>query len=370
VPSSTLLAAAGVAVLALATADIFITVLHHWGGAGPLARRLAAVVWWVARMVVRPLPPHRGRLVLSLFGPALIPLTLALWATLAVLGFGLIYLAGMPGSFAVSEQAAAPTTFADAMYVSGVAFFTLGFGEIVPTSGALRMLSVVQAGAGFALITLSISYFISVYAAFSRQKALAETVYGLSEGGGGAGFVARHRPEMGGIAGLEAELARYRDQLAEIRAAYRDYPIIHYFVPQQSYESLLRLVLVAREITLLLDTAVDAERCPRLAGLGRRTGLEHAASAVTDSLAKALFGGSEAEARRRLEADPLTDEDRARLRECFREGRDRLAGAGVAVREDAEAMETYVARRRVWERVLHRCAVWVGEDWEAVRGGP
>jgi hypothetical protein len=47
--SSALLIVGGAAVLTLAVVDIFITVLHHWGGAGPLSARLARAVWWVAR---------------------------------------------------------------------------------------------------------------------------------------------------------------------------------------------------------------------------------------------------------------------------------------------------------------------------------
>jgi hypothetical protein len=128
-------------------------------------------------------------------------------------------------------------------------------------------------------------------------------------------------------------------------------------------------VFVARDLTLLLDTAVDADRCRRLAGLGRRAGLEHAARRSRirwrGAVRRVGSGGPQ-----KLEADPLGDEDRARLRECFREARELLREAGVPVREDADAEESYVAQRRVWERVLQRCAERVGEDWEEVRGGP
>jgi hypothetical protein len=366
------LAAAGVAVLVLATVDVFVTVLHHWGGAGPLAGRLARGAWWGSRHAVKLLPVRRRRAVLSVVGPALIPVTLAFWAALAITGFGLVYASGGPDAFGWTDQTPPPTTLLDALYVSGVTFFTLGFGEITPRSGTFRLLSVLQAGSGFALITLGISYFTSVYTAFARQKALAETVAARTAQDGAVGFVARLPPHGGGAPLLGVELAGFRDGLAEIRSAYTAYPIIHYFVAAHARESLLRLVFVARDVSLLLDTAVDPTQCPEVAGLGRRTGLEHAADAVAESLARALYGGTETEARREAEKDAMEEgegDEQARWRERFRRSRDVLRGAGIPVRTDDAAEEEYVARRRGWQRVIRRCAEVVGEEWEEVSGG-
>jgi hypothetical protein len=365
--TSLALAVAGTALLILATVDVFITVLHHWGGAGPLAARLARGAWWISRRVVPRLAPTRQRGVLSVVGPALIPVTLAMWAGIAITGFALVYLAWMPEAFAATEQTPPPTTLGDALYVSGVTFFTLGFGEIVPLSGGMRFLSVLEAGAGFALITLGISYFTSVYTAFSRQKTLGETVFARSGGNGAAGFICRHPADAVGATILAAELTHFRDGLAEIRAGYSDYPIIHYFVAARPRESLLRLVFVAREVSLLLDVAVDPEDTS-VAGLGRRVGLEHAADAVAQSLAQALFGGTEGEAEREARRTDEGRADDAPLRADFREARERLREAGFGVRDDADAEEEYVSRRRAWERPIRRCAEVAGEDWEEVRG--
>jgi hypothetical protein len=366
------LAAAGVAVLVLTAVDVFVTVLHHWGGAGPLAGRLGRGAWWGARHAAKRLPGRYRRAMLSVVGPALIPVTLACWAGLAITGFGLVYASGGPDAFGWTDQTPPPSTLLDALYVSGVTFFTLGFGEITPLSGTFRLLSVLQAGSGFALITLGISYFTSVYTSFARQKALAETVAALTAEDGAAGFVARFPPHAGGAPLLGRELASFRDRLADILSAYTDYPIIHYFVAARARESLLRLVFVARDVSLLLDTAVDPDRCPEAAGLGRRTGLEHAADAVAQSLARALYGGTEAEARRSAAgggADGENDGMETRWRERFRSSREVLRAAGFPVRADAAAEDEYVARRRGWQRVIRRCAEAVGEDWEEVSGG-
>ena len=49
-------------------------------------------------------------------------------------------------------------------------FFTLGYGDIVPTSGAARALSVFEAGMGFAFLGVVIGYIPVVYSSFSRRE--------------------------------------------------------------------------------------------------------------------------------------------------------------------------------------------------------
>jgi Ion channel len=48
-------------------------------------------------------------------------------------------------------------------------FFTLGYGDIVPTSGFSRTLAVVQAGMGFAFLGVVIGYLPVIYASFSNR---------------------------------------------------------------------------------------------------------------------------------------------------------------------------------------------------------
>ena len=56
------------------------------------------------------------------------------------------------------------------VYHSGETFFTLGYGDIVPTSGGARALSVIEAGMGFAFLGVVIGYIPVVYASFSRRE--------------------------------------------------------------------------------------------------------------------------------------------------------------------------------------------------------
>ena len=100
---------------------------------------------WIARHIKK---PSRQQNFLGYFGPLSLILLLGFWASSLILGFALIQY-GIGGHEQLSGE---PLNFGKILYHSGETFFTLGYGDIVPTSGAARALSVFEAGMGFAFI--------------------------------------------------------------------------------------------------------------------------------------------------------------------------------------------------------------------------
>jgi hypothetical protein len=354
----------GAAVLLLLVVDIFVTVLHHWGGQGPLGKRFVRAVWRAAIAATSGLSAGRRRQVLGRVGPALIPLMLGVWALLAVFGFALLYLPWIPTSFSAGPSVPPPGSLWDAAYFSGVTFFTLGYGDLVPLTTGLRILAFVQAGAGFALVTLAISYFLSVYAAYSRQKVLAESLFYQSGGTADAArIIARHLAGGDSPGPLRGDLARLRDGLAEIRSQYANYSIMHYFVPSDPQRSLLRVLFVLHDLSLLLDTALDASGRPELEGLGERSGLLTGVESARKSLSTGISGdGGDRDHRVPPDAE-------RQWAERFGRALDTLRRHGVPAREDPAAVREYCRRRREWEPELRESAAFLGEDWAEVAGG-
>ena len=103
---------------------------------------------------------------LGYFGPLSLILLLGFWAAGLILGFALIQY-GIGGHEQLTGE---PLTFGKIVYHSGETFFTLGYGDIVPTSGPARALSVFEAGMGFAFLGVVIGYIPVVYASFSRRE--------------------------------------------------------------------------------------------------------------------------------------------------------------------------------------------------------
>jgi hypothetical protein len=189
---------AGLALLGVVTLDVHAAVLHHWGSDGPLSGRLSSVFFRLAVGLSRRLRPVTRRRVLGQVGPLMIPLTVALWAALTVVAFALIYLPWIAASFVPDTNVAAPARFADALHFSGVTFFTIGFGDIVPSGRAMRVISVVQGGAGFAFITLVISYFTALYGGYSHQRTAAASLqFQLGPGADASRFIVDHLADPG-----------------------------------------------------------------------------------------------------------------------------------------------------------------------------
>lgn len=347
---------AGVAVLGLLVVEVFATVLHHWGGSGPLGRAATRLVWAVARRSTSGLDARRRRVVLGYVGPFLIPLALLLWGALAIGGFALLYRPWMPHGFNAVGPTASPGLFTDALYFSGVTFFTLGFGDLVPTDGWMRVLAVAESGSGFALITLAISYFTSVFPAYSHQQVLADSVLDQTDGTADAArLIAQQlRADPSGRT-LAAELARLRDGLARVQVEYGSYPILHHFVASVPGRSLVRLLFVLQDTVLLLDVAVHSERHPELAGLGERTGLGRTCARTRADLVRTLGG-------RRPRPAP----DPGLWTEHFQHASRTLQRAGLAVQDDRSAAERYQQGRAAWEPELRAAAEALGEAWAEI----
>ena len=103
---------------------------------------------------------------LGYFGPLSLILLLGLWAAGLIFGFALLQY-GAGGHVQIGNE---PITFGLLVYHSGETFFTLGYGDIVPSSGIARALAVLNAGLGFAFLGVVIGYLPTIYSAFSRRE--------------------------------------------------------------------------------------------------------------------------------------------------------------------------------------------------------
>jgi hypothetical protein len=110
--------------------------------------------------------PSRREAVLGYFGPLSLLVMLGLWAVGLICGFALIQY-GAGDHITLNDR---PVTFGLLLYHSGETFYTLGYGDVVPNSALSRLLSVVEAGMGFAFLGVVIGYLPTVYAAFSNRE--------------------------------------------------------------------------------------------------------------------------------------------------------------------------------------------------------
>jgi hypothetical protein len=145
-------AALGALLVVLGMVEVFLTVLHY-DGSSLLGRRVNRGTWWAVRTATAPLPRRSRSYLRCLGAPLMIPVSLAVWLSLEVVGFALLYHPGLfAGNFDV--PAGSKPGFVLALYTSIVTLSTLGYGDVTPTAPLFQALTGLEALIGFALLTL------------------------------------------------------------------------------------------------------------------------------------------------------------------------------------------------------------------------
>jgi hypothetical protein len=360
---SLLCMAAGFALLVLVARDVHVTILHSSGRNGPLSRLLTRAIWGIARATAFRLPRQQRHSRLNSVGPVLMPLLIGLYIMSLVAGFALIYYPHMPRSFSVNADAASPG-WVESLYFSGITLTTLGYGDIVPRTNAMRALVFLEAASGFGLISLSITYLLTVYSALERKRAAAVAFYHEAEGGADVvGFVANHLV-AGKLPGLPASLRLAARDLQETLESHVEHPILHYFHPSQVYKSLPRVLFLSLEICAVIKSCVDGEEYNDLHERAEVRILESSALHVLNEFTALL----ELEKRSSRRAETRFEEAR-RWRGRYEQSLERLSEIGIKERADAAAgWKVYQALRDEWEPQLYALASYLGYDWDEVTG--
>jgi hypothetical protein len=357
---------AGVGLLLLVAYDVYATVLHASARYGPVGERLNRAVWRLTRAVALRLARARRHKLLNAVGPLLLPALIATYIVLLTLAFALIYYPRLATQFTHAHPQR-DYGFTDALYASGITLTTLGYGDIAPRSTLVRLLSVLEAASGVALISLAITYLITVYTALEHKRAAALSIYHQAgEGADAAGFIAHHF--VGGrFYGLRDALRVATRDIQSLLEAHVEHPVIHYFHPLEVYKSLPRMLFVLLEACSVIRATFDTDEYEELRNYPEVRTLEASARHVLLNLVESL--DLERRARPRRDLPKEAEEDERRWRRRYQETLERLAEAGIRTRADREAgWQEYRGQRQDWESKLRRLSLHLGYDWDEICG--
>ncbi len=357
--------ALGVALLLFVVYDVYATILVARAQAGPISETLNRGAWRMARLVAFRLSRPRRHRALHAVGPLLLPALVAAYVLILIAGFALIYYPHLPDDFNFAH--AVESRSVEAFYFSGVTLTTVGYGDITPRTTAMRFVALFEAASGFALISLGVTYLLSVYRALERKRAIALSFYHQAdEGADAAGFIAHHF--VGGrFYGLEGVLRTAARDIQELLESHVEHPIIHYFHPVEVYKSLPRVLFLTLETCAVIRSCLDAEAYPQTTGHPEVRTLEASARHVLGELSAAL--NLVDDKRRRHHHAPARFEEARRWHHRHRQTLARLRAAGIAIAPDeAGGWELYRAQREEWEAQLYRFARFLGYEWDEVTG--
>jgi hypothetical protein len=195
----------------------------------------------------------RREAMLGYFGPLSLILLMVMWAMGLIFGFAMLqYGTGQHLQF-VGQVA----SFRMLLYHSGETFFTLGYGDIVPTTYVARGLAVLEAGMGFAFLGVVIGYLPTIYSAFSQR----EIEISLLDARAGspptvAEFLARfgNCPQQTVLDQIFRDWERWSTEILE---SHLSYPVLSFFRSQHSNQSWLAALTTMLDASAVVMAGID-----------------------------------------------------------------------------------------------------------------
>ena len=197
--------------------------------------------------------PSRRENFLGYFGPLSLIFLLMLWAAGLIFGFGLLQFGAGEHVLLNNE----PITFGRVLYFSGETFFTLGYGDITPTSALARALAVLEAGMGFGFLGTVIGYLPTIYSSFSRR----EVQISLLDAHAGSPptaveLLARLGPDLQQRL-LDQILHEWERWSGEVLESHISYTALSFFRSQHSNQSWLGALTTILDTCALVIAGVD-----------------------------------------------------------------------------------------------------------------
>ena len=345
---------AGVAIVLVFLADIFLTVLYARAGTGLLAPRWNRLIWALLKGLSALFGRRRGS-ALSFGGPLIVILLIAFWALGLTVGTALFVQPELGGAIRPSSGNT-PKDFVTALLVAGNSLSIVGGGDYSPHTPGTRILYLLNSLIGASVLSLVLSYLVQVYSALRERNAVALTVDSMTDCTGEAARALARLGSDGKFQGGYSELANLASSLERVKEAHHFYPLLFYFrFPDPRY-SVSRVCFVVLELVTLTETALDQERFGWLATSSAVTRLRNGGELLLKTLEIGLPTHRPPE-----RSDEQIDEIRAHYLACCRQLQDLVKG-------NTNAANQYVTERLKWERRILSVAPVLGYTISDVTG--
>ncbi len=355
-----LLTATGILIITLVAYDAHINILHSRGRNGPLGDALFRTVWRLSVKLAFRFSKRRRHAFLNMIGPMLMPSLLVLYITLLIIAFALIYYPRMPDEFAM-ELLPEDSRWLRSVYYSGVTLTTLGYGDIVARTDAMRILSFVESATGLGVISLGIAYLVTVYRALERKNISTLVFYHESGGEPDVANIISNHFASNRFLSMAESLREASRGLYDMLESHREHPIIHYFHPIEVYKGLPRLLFLLLETCAVIRSGLDGREYRELTEHPEVTILESSTRQVLVQFM--LFLSCEDD-----DKDHMADAP-ARWRARYQFTISSLQAVGIKTNANHESgLDLYMSYRAEWELPLFLISRRLGYDWDEVSG--
>jgi hypothetical protein len=264
------------------------------------------------------------------FGPLSLLVLLGTWTASLMVGFGLMHW-GL--GTRLHEPGPIPELIAD-LYFSGTTLLTLGLGDLSPTAGVSRLLTVVEALTGFGVLALVMGYLPVLAQAFSRRELNVSLLDARAGSPCTAAELLRRHLEGGGQEELARLLGEWERWAADLVETHVSFPVLAYYRSQHNNQSWVAALTMILDVCAIIIAGLEEAplRPARLTfAMARHTAVDLCSvfRQPPCPLDPARFGASE----------------RARLRAA-------LAAAGITLPDQPAVEERLTQLREMYEPYL------------------
>src|SRR3984893_14433863 len=268
-----------------------------------LARVYFGVTWkqWSRAAALFRTERRRERF-LAIFGPLSLLGLAGVWALGLLLGF-----AGLQWSAGSNLRPLRATgRFIDDLYMSGTTFFTLGLGDVQPVGRVAQLITVAEAGTGFAFLAIVIAYFPVLYQSFSRREAQLTLLDAWAGSPPAAAEVLRRLAAKGEIAALNPFLKDWEYWCSDLLESHISYPAVAFFRSQHQRQSWVSALASILDLSALVEVGIEGvptwqARVTFAMARHAAVDLTQVLRAVPDAVADRLSNGELEQLRRQCE---------------------------------------------------------------------
>jgi hypothetical protein len=141
--------------------------------------------------------------------------------------------------------------------MSGTTFFTLGLGDVHPVGAVARLLTVAEAGMGFAFLAIVIAYFPVMYQSFSRREARLTLMDAWAGSPPAATELLRRLASAGELNALQAFLSDWEYWCSELLESHISYPVLAFFRSQHQRQSWVSALVAVLDTSALVIVGID-----------------------------------------------------------------------------------------------------------------
>lgn len=213
-------------------------------GAGPIAKHASHLQWRVLLRLHRRVGSHRF---LVFGGLGLFLFAMLLWVLILWLGWFLVF---QREGAVIEETTRLAADTSAVIYFTGYTIFTLGIGDYAPNGAVWQVLTPIASLSGLFIVTLAITYLVSVIQAMTEKRRLALHISAMGTSGEA---IVRNMCEAGDCSGIGSHLHSLTTDLAGMEQRLLSYPVLHYMHTGQRSQAVAPAVAALDEALSIIE---------------------------------------------------------------------------------------------------------------------